>query len=204
MLNTEVFKKIESAWKQILIVTKYWDREKTTQIIDEAEKYNSNISYGVWENRIEQILEKDLSRDKMHFIGNIQSKKIPDIITHCSTIHSLASLKHAEKIESQWTEVNCFIQIKLDSEKENGIWEDKLSNFIETCKDYKYLKIIWISGMWSRNISEQWKRKEFQTLIKLRDEYLPNWLISAGTSIDYSIALQEGIDIVRVGKKSII
>ncbi len=204
MLNTEVFENIKSAWKQILIVTKYWDAEKTIQIIDEAKKDNSDVFYGLWENRIKQIQRKDIPREKMHFIGNIQSKKIPEIVRYCYTIHSLSSLKHAGIIEKQWLDIACFVQIQLDIEKENGISENELWSFIETCKDYKYLKIVWISGMWSMSISDEWKREEFQKLIRLRNTHLPNWLISAGTSIDYEIALKEWIDIVRVGQKAVI
>ena len=204
MLNTEVFKNIKASQKQILIVTKYWDSEKTSDILKEWENNYSDIFYGLWENRIEQIQEKNIAREKIHFIGNIQSKKIPDIVKSCSTIHSLSSLKHAAIIERQWLDIVCFVQIQLDTEKENGISGDELWSFIETCKDNKYLKIIWISGMWSNDISDKWKREEFQKLIKLRDTHLPEWLISAGISIDYEIALEEWIDIVRVGQKSII
>lgn len=203
MLNTEVFESIQKSGKQILVVTKYWDLEKTQKILENIEDKYSDVFYGLWENRTEQIQEKNIPREKMHFIGNIQSKKIWEIVNYYSTIHSLSSLKHAEKIEKQWLDINCFIQIKLDEEKENGISENELWSFIETCKDYEYLKIVWISGMWSMSISDEWKRKEFQKLIKLRDTYLPQWFISAGTSIDYEIALEEGIDIVRVGQKAI-
>jgi len=55
--------------------------------------------------------------------------------------------------------------------------------------------------MWAWDVSEWEKREEFKKLISLRDTYLPNWLISAGTSRDYEIALDEWIDIVRVGTK---
>ena len=43
------------------------------------------------------------------------------------------------------------------------------------------------------------KVQEFQTLVALRDQFLPNGLTSAGTSRDYQIALAQGIDVVRVG-----
>jgi len=33
MFNTPVFKNIQDAQKKILVVTKYWDREKTNNIL---------------------------------------------------------------------------------------------------------------------------------------------------------------------------
>ena len=168
-----------------------------------SENYG-DILYGIWENRIDQIKEKSLNRDTVHFIWNIQSKKIKDIVRYCSTIHSLSNLKHAQIIESQSIEISAFIQIGLDQEKQNGISAEELPKFLEACKDFKYLKIIWISGMWSMKISEKEKREEFQLLKYLRDKHLPHWLISAGTSADYEIAIEEWIDIVRVGQKAVI
>ena len=38
-------------------------------------------------------------------------------------------------------------------------------------------------------------------LINLRNKYLQNWFVSAGTSRDYEIALEKGVDIIRVGTK---
>ena len=204
MLNTDLFEHIQKSQKHILVVTKYWDTDTTIQIWEEASENYGDILYGIWENRIEQIKEKNLDREIIHFIWNIQSKKIKEIVRYCSTIHSLSNLKHAEIIESQSINTSAFIQIRLDTEKQNGISVEDLPKFLEACKDFKHLKIIWISGMWSVKITEKEKREEFQKLIKLRNLHLPHLLISAGTSADYEIALEEWIDIVRVGQKAVI
>jgi len=55
--------------------------------------------------------------------------------------------------------------------------------------------------MGSGEVQESKKRKEFQQLLSLRETYIPEGLISAGTSRDYEIALDMGIDIVRIGQK---
>lgn len=204
MLNTEVFQNIQNAQKKILIVTKYWDEEKTLKIMEEAWILFPEEFYGLWENRIETIKEKNIPREHIHFIGNIQSRKIPEIIQYCSTLHSLSSLKHAQKIEEIGLSTRVFIQIKLDQHKDIWIWEWELWEFLEACSTFKNLKIVGISGMGSWEYSEQDKRNEFQKLISLRDAFLPNGYISAGTSRDYDIALEEWIDIVRIWTASII
>jgi len=203
MLNNQVFKNVQNSQKKILIVTKYWEKEKTLEIYKQAQKDFPEIFFGLWENRIETLTEKWFPRNIMHFIGNIQSQKIAQIVKNCWVIHSLSSLKHATKIENLWLPVKAFIQIQLDPSKNIGISEDNLWYFLQACKGFKHLTIIGISGMWAGDVSETEKREEFRKLISLRDTHLPNWLISAGTSRDYEIALDEWIDVVRVGNKII-
>lgn len=86
--------------------------------------------------------------------------------------------------------MQAFIQIKLDTEKNIGISESELPDFLQACKNFKYLEIIGISGMGSGSFEVQEKIAEFQKLITLRDTYIPHGLISAGTSRDYEIALK--------------
>jgi len=203
MLNSEVFDHVKKHHKKILVVTKYWDKEKIWEILKEVESLYPDIFFWLWENRTNILQNKKILRENTHFIGNIQSREIKNIIHLCSIIHSLSSIKHAEKIEKIWIYIEAFIQIKLDINKDIWIYEEELSNFLEICSSYKNLKIIWISGMWAANISEWEKREEFRTLIRIRDTYIRNWLVSAGTSRDYRIALEEWIDIVRIGSKAI-
>jgi len=198
MLNTEVFDTVRDHNAKILVVTKYWDTQKTLDIFNSCKWDYTDIFFWLWENRTKILQEKWLSRENIHFIGNIQSREIKNIVHYCSTIHSLGSVKHAQKIENVWIYTEAFIQIKLDPKKDIWIPEKDVADFLWATRDFTYLKIIWISGMGATNISEDKKREEFRTLIKIRDIYLPHWLISAGTSQDYQIALKEWIDIVRV------
>ncbi len=95
------------------------------------------------------------------------------------------------KIESQGENISVFIQIQLDANKSIGVPETELSGFLEACKDMKYLKVIGLSGMGSSIFDEREKREEFQKLVCLRDRYIPDGIISAGTSRDYELAIEE-------------
>ena len=98
--------------------------------------------------------------------------------------------------------LNAFIQIKLDESKPNGIESKELENFLQEMKKFKNIEILGISGMGRLSVDSKKinNKKEFQFLVKLRDRYLPEKLISAGTSQDYEVALDEGIEVVRIGK----
>ena len=57
--------------------------------------------------------------------------------------------------------------------------------------------------IWKTEATEEERRDEFQYIKQIKNTYLPNGLVSAGTSRDYKIAIEEGIDIVRVGRSLI-
>lgn len=207
MINITLLDEIELSKSKLLAVTKYWNKNETINIISEIKKHKPNLLFWIWENRIEKIIEKDLPRESTHFIWNIQSKKIDQIIEYCSTIHSLWNLKHAQIIDTlskeKWIITKVFLQVKLDNEKDSWINTIDFPLILEQIKKLENIKIIWISGMWAWEFSLEEKEKEFDTLVNLRDKYLPWKLISAWTSRDYKIALKYGIEVVRIWSKII-
>ena len=205
MINTSLFDEIQKSNSKILIVTKYWDNKTTNKIIKEIYKNYTDIIFWIWENRIESIIQKDIDRKDMHFIWNIQSKKIEKIVTFCSIIHSLQSLKHAKLINKYSKKLQIttkvFLQIKLDLQKPIWLTEIELQKLIKEIKNLDNIKILWLSGMWVWVFTKEEKQEEFNLLKSLRDKYLPWKLISAWTSRDYKIALENDIEIVRIGSK---
>lgn len=83
MLNDTLFQNVQKRSVKILIVTKYWNTNTTAEIYKLAQKQYPEIIYGLGENRIESIVEKQLPRNLVHFIGNIQSQKIRQIVQRC-------------------------------------------------------------------------------------------------------------------------
>jgi|GEM_PF-5082351 len=98
-----------------------------------------------------------------------------------------------------------FIQVNVgeDPSKE-GIAPSDLADFLESLKSLENINVIGLSTMGWGDFTENKKRQEFKSLIDLKNSYLPSGLTSAGTSRDYHLALQEGIDIVRVGTAIVV
>ncbi|NJP03700.1 hypothetical protein HC823_00185 [Candidatus Gracilibacteria bacterium] len=195
-----IFWKSKKSNAQVVVVTKYLDAEKTKEIWQEIGAHKE--VWGLGENRVDALIQKNMPREKVHFIGNIQSRKIPEIVRHSSVVHSLQKVEHAEKFASTLHELEMgfFIQINISREpQKSGILPEDLGNFLEKIKPFE-LDIMGISAMGAGEFDADQKRREFRELVSLRDIYLPGKLISAGTSRDYEIALEEGIDVVRVGR----
>ncbi|MEE0306639.1 MAG: alanine racemase, partial [Adlercreutzia sp.] len=60
------------------------------------------------ENRPDQIVLKSAAfpEARWHFIGNIQSRRIPEIVASATLIHSLYQRRHAEKIDRAAAELS--------------------------------------------------------------------------------------------------
>jgi uncharacterized pyridoxal phosphate-containing UPF0001 family protein len=187
-------------------VTKYWNADETQEIVSQFDEVD--ILIGLWENRVSSLKEKGLDREATHFIGNIQTKEIKFITQYCSTIHSLCKKKQLRKMDAicqkQWNWIKVFVQIQLDQEKSSGITPEEIPEFMEAIDECENISLIGFSGIWKSECSVQERRAEFRLLKELRSKYLQNGFVSAGTSRDYEIAIEEEIDIIRVGTKLII
>ncbi len=207
-INKKLFEEFKNSKSKLLAVTKYWNKEEAEEFIWKLTLEEKNILSWFWENRIEVFFEKDLKREQTHFIGNVQSKQIKHIVNFCDTVHSIDNLKHVKKLEEicekQNTWIKFFLQINIDEKKESGIKEEVIPDFLELIDKCDNISLIWFSAIGSEKFNKEEKREEFKYLKKLRAKYLPHWLISAGTSRDYRIALEEEIDIIRVGKSLVL
>lgn len=204
-LNKQLLEQFRWTESKILAVTKYLEKDDTTEVVEQLETEFSDILEWIWENRVESLKEKDLDREKVHFIWNIQSKQIKDIIKYASVVHSLDDIKHIKKFEDicskAWKWVQIFLQIKVDETKPWGINPEKIPEFLELIGDMENVSLIWFSCIWKSECTREEKEAEFDLLKELRNKYLQNWFISAWTSRDYEIALEMWVDIIRVGTK---
>ena len=160
------------------------------------------------ENKVQEAQEKwtsiknDFPQLKLHLIGKLQTNKVKFALPLFDYIHSLDSLKLAEKISLEQKKKNIkpkiFIQINLGKESQkSGIDENDLENFYKRCVDEFNLNIIGIMCLppfdedpipffkRMQNLSESLKLKE----------------ISMGMSNDYLDALKFKATYIRVGSK---
>jgi len=203
-LNKELLEKFRGSDSKLLAVTKYLEKEDTLEVINTLEEEYIDILEWFWENRLESLNEKELDREKVHFIWNIQSKQIKEIVKKACVIHSLDDMKHLKKMEDicskQWNWIQVFLQINVDETKPGWVKVDKIPEFLDVVWEMENVSLIWFSAIGKAECTKEEKEVEFDLLIKLRNKYLQNWFISAGTSRDYEVALEKWVDIIRIGK----
>lgn len=204
-LNKEILDKIKNSNSKLVLVTKYLDLDNTNEVINFMEQNYLEIIEWFWENRLESLINKNIDREKIHFIWNLQTKQIKEIIKYASVIHSVDDIKHLKKLEDicskQWNWVQVFLQINVDKTKLWWIKPEQIPEFLDLIWEMENVSLIWFSAIWKSEFTREEKEAEFDLLIKLRNKYLQNWFISAWTSIDYEIALEKWIDIVRIWSK---
>ena len=160
------------------------------------------------ENKVQEAQEKwislksDFPQLKLHLIGKLQTNKVKFALPLFDYIHSLDSIKLAEKISLEQQKKNfkpkIFIQINLGKENQkSGIDENDLENFYQKCLTDYNLNIIGIMCLPPFDEDPIPFFKKMQTL----SESLNLKEISMGMSNDYMEALRFKATFIRVGSK---
>ncbi|MFS0688170.1 YggS family pyridoxal phosphate-dependent enzyme [Sporosarcina sp. 179-K 8C2 HS] len=189
----------------VVAVTKQVSEDRAREVIEIGV---SNLG----ENRPEGLLAKqeNIQSDDVcwHFIGNVQSRKVRDIINQVDFLHSLDRLSIAKEIQKRAaSSVDCFVQVNVSGEEsKSGLTPSELEGFILQLADYDKIRVVGLMTMAPFTQDEEWIRKIFRSLRSLRDQiaaenldYAPCTLLSMGMSNDYSIAIEEGATHVRIG-----
>ena len=165
-----------------------------------------HLSFG--ENQIQEIerkwpdLKKLNSNIQLHFIGNIQSKKVESIHQNCEVIHSIDRMK-VVKLFADIEKLNnirrkYFIQINTGNEpQKSGVMLSDANQFITECIENYELNIVGL--MCIPPINED-PKTHFLTLADMAKNFNLSSL-SMGMSNDFEIALKCGATHIRVGTK---
>ncbi len=165
------------------------------------------------ENKIQEMTSKfnDLPKDiNWHMIGHIQTNKVKYLAPYVSLIHSLDSLKLAKEINKQAIKNNkiieCLIQYRISNEETKfGLNENEVMDIIKLQDNFGGLRITGLMGMASFVDDQNVIDKEFKKLKNLFDKIkLSNKkfkIISMGMTLDYSLAIQNGSNMIRIGSK---
>lgn len=189
---------------KIIAVTKYVSNERAAEAIEAG-------ILDIGENREEGLTAKwNVLQDKpnYHFIGSLQTRKVKNIIDKVNYIHSLDRLSLAKEINKRAKhKVKCFVQLNVSGEEsKHGIDPTDLKNFIVSLGEFQNIEIVGLMTMAPFTDDEQLLRNCFQKLKKLQTEvqnmeltYAPCHELSMGMSNDFSIAIEEGATMVRIG-----
>lgn len=179
------------------------------------------------ENRVEEGIEKIPEINKQtscdttwHMIGHIQSRKAKSIIPLFDLIHSVDSVKLAEKLsrlaQDEGKTLDILLEVNVSGEdakygfggtdwyKDTQV-KDQLWQEIKSIIELPNLNVNGLMTMAPFVDDMDIIRPVFRDLARLRDELseafgLPMPELSMGMTNDYEVAIEEGATIVRVGR----
>jgi pyridoxal phosphate enzyme (YggS family) len=152
------------------------------------------------ENRAQQLAEKVAAWPdpalRWHFIGQLQSRKVKQILPLVELIHSVASDSALAQLERHGTpETEILVEVNVAGEQEKaGIDPATLGDFLA----HSPVRVIGLMGMPPFADDPEASRPHFAALRELAAEHGLSQL-SMGTSQDYAVAVEEGATIVRLG-----
>ena len=185
---------------------------KTRSIKEIQEAYNSGqLKFG--ENRVQEIVDKQSKLPdniEWHMIGHLQKNKVKYIAKFINLIHSVDRISLAKEIDKhakkENRKIDCLIQLKISKEESKfGLQIEDFKSFYESLQNYKNLNVIGLMGMASFTDDNELIDKEFKKIKTIYDEMVlidsRFKVLSIGMSDDYSIAIENGSNMIRVGSK---
>lgn len=188
----------------VVAVTKGVSATRATEV------FNAGFTH-LGENRPDGLTNKIAQIDEdvdWHFIGNLQSRRVRDIVNNVSHIHSLSRMSIVKEIQKRADDVvDCFVQVNVSGEAaKSGLEPEMLADFIKSVQEYDKVRIVGLMTMAPHIDDQEEIRSVFKAMRELRDEIqslgltnAPCTELSMGMSNDFDIAIEEGATYVRIG-----
>ncbi len=182
------------------------------QMGDAAQKSNRNPN----EIRLVVVTKSQPSGVEWHMIGHVQSRKARLVADHFALLHSLDSLKLAQRLNRFAAERNrvlpALLEFNVGGEESKFGWNARdasqwhaLLPDVSSILDLPNLRLHGLMTMPPLGTAPEDSRRFFLRLRLLRDHLASqfpkaDWHeLSMGTSADYAVAVEEGATLVRVG-----
>lgn len=177
---------------EILAATKYVPLEEMGALAE------AGVSL-VGENRQQDLVAKHERWGEVFewdFIGNLQSRKVKQLLPVCRLIHSVASDSALEQLGRHGgPDSEVLVEVNVAGEEgKGGVVPGELGAFIERCP----VRVSGLMTMPPFNQNPDDSRPHFAKLAELAAEHGLERL-SMGTSQDWEVAIAEGATIVRLG-----
>lgn len=216
MVNTAVWQKLieEFSGKSVTLIAV----SKTKPSSDIQALYDmGQRDFG--ENYVQELVEKQASLPadiRWHYIGHLQGNKVKYIAPFVHLIHAVDSFKLLQEINKHAQKHNRIIDVLLQmyiaaEETKFGLDEKEVINLLDQYEalvaDMQHIRICGLMGMATNTDNEAQLRTEFGKL-KNFFKFLADTTFfgksyfatcSMGMSADYTIAIEEGSTMVRIG-----
>ncbi len=188
---------------------------KTFDVSTIRDAYHAGLRH-FGENRIQEALPKiealsDLPDITWHFIGHLQSNKAKHAAAHFSMIQSVDRYSAAAAINKYADRAGIIMPILIEintsgEASKNGILPADASDFYSRLTELKNLHIRGVMTVGPLTRDEDKQRESFRLLMQCRSSIASEFpdarldIISMGMSDDYTVAIEEGSTMIRLGR----
>lgn len=166
------------------------------------------------ENKVQELASKyeDMPKDiRWHMIGHLQRNKVKQVIDKACLIHSVDSYRLAEEINIQAKKKNILVPILVEvniaeEESKFGIHKEDAIQLVEEIAELENIRIQGLMTIAPYVEDAEENRQYFRNIKQLSvditrkniDNVTMN-VLSMGMTGDYTVAIEEGATLVRVG-----
>jgi hypothetical protein len=167
------------------------------------------------ENRVQEFVPKAEAASAAgldvdwHFIGHLQRNKARQVLPHLGTLHSIDSEALIAELNKRWASgihptsgepVRCYLEVNIAGEaQKHGAAPDQVESLLEAARASDALEVQGLMTVAPRVDDPEQVRPVFR---ELRALALTHGLegLSMGMTDDYTVAIEEGATVVRVGR----
>ena len=192
-------------------------KNRTLEQIKEA--IDDSIS-DIGENKVQEALIKYSAirntqyaqRIKWHLVGHLQTNKVKDAVKIFDLIHSVDSLRLAQEIDKQAAKINkiqeILIEVKTSPEEaKSGLKPEEMIGVIKEISALKNIRILGLMTIAPLVDDSERARFYFHILAELKEKINalgitlnPIQVLSMGMTNDFEIAIEEGSNMLRIGR----
>lgn len=186
----------------------------SVEVIRESMKYGLS-TFG--ENRIQEAKKKikEIGTEGIswHMIGHLQTNKVKEAVELFDLIHSVDSIRLCEALNERASKSGKIIDILLElnlsgEDTKYGFSEREIREVIMAMERYSNLRIMGLMVMTPFSDNPENSRMYFRRLFNIKEEFLNMSLpsnvnmryLSMGMTQDFEVAIEEGANIVRIGR----
>ncbi len=167
------------------------------------------------ENRIQDATPKIAALDpglQWHMIGHLQSNKVPEAVNLFAMIQSVDTVRLAEKINSEAEKSNKIMPVLLEvnvsaEEQKYGFSPEEIYTAIEEISVLESIQVLGLMGMAPNSEDPELRRAAFKKMKNIfsvcksiKKDNIQMKHLSMGMSDDFEIAVEEGSNMVRLGR----
>jgi pyridoxal phosphate enzyme (YggS family) len=196
----------------LVAVTKYVDAATARLVVDAG-------CHVLGESRPQQLWEKavalaDFQRQKgfvWHLIGHLQRNKVARTLPLVGLLHSVDSERLIAEIDkvanANAIQAALLLEVNISGDEAKHGWRPvEMPQVLESLGGYDHIRVQGLMAMAGLDTDADAARREFAALADLKDKLAPLCPancemkeLSMGMSRDFTIAIEEGATMVRVG-----